>query len=298
MTIQTKIENPAHPTPPLAPRATRAWHRPLDPDAPVLGRIGTLETRLARNIAEIRAAQAVRYEVFMREMAASPGPVGRMLGRDRDRWDAVCDHLLVIETAGASEKIVGTYRFLRSAQVQASGVPFYTAGEFEIGPMLDRHKGLEFMELGRSCVLAPWRTKRTIELLWHGIWALVIARKVDVLFGCASFPGTDIAPLAEQLSFLYHHAAASSQWHAGSANADAVCMNRMESDKVNPKRALRSLPPLIKGYLRLGAKFGPQAVVDHRFGATDVLVILPVASISQRYVGHFGADASRHAAGI
>ncbi len=277
----------------LSQSAAMSSRRLLNSNAPVLGRMGTLETRLARNNAEIRAAQALRYQVFVGEMAASPGTMDRLLGRDRDPWDTVCDHLLVIETQGGGERIVGTYRFLRTSQVQVSGPGFYTAGEFDIAPMLARHDGLEFMELGRSCVLPQWRTKRTIELLWHGIWAYVVSHKVDVMFGCASFPGTDIAMLAEQLSLLHHLAPVTPQWTAQAAGASGIPLNQVEKDRINAKRALHALPPLIKGYLRLGAMFGPQAVIDLRFKAVDVLVVLPVASINRRYVGHFGKDASR-----
>lgn len=271
------------------------WRRPLDKAAPVLGRIGTLETRLARSTAEIGQAQKLRYQVFMRELAARASPAARLLGRDKDRWDAVCDHLLVVDRTQGEERIVGTYRFLRTETARRSGMPFYTAGEFDIGAMLARHGDLEFMELGRSCVLPPWRTKRTIELLWHGTWSYVIANKVDVLFGCASFSGTDPAAIAEPLSFLFHNAGAPAQWSVGAKGRNAVAMDILPPGAINPKRALHALPPLIKGYLRLGAKFGPQAVIDHRFGAIDVLVLLPVAAINPRYVGHYGEDAGRYA---
>jgi hypothetical protein len=73
-------------------------------------------------------------------------------------------------------------------------------------------------------------------------------------------------------------------------------MNRMSAEVINPKLALQSLPPLIKGYLRLGAKIGDGAVIDHQFGTTDVLVILPVAEINPRYVDYYGVDATRYAA--
>jgi putative hemolysin len=263
-------------------------------DPSVLGRIGTLEVRLARSGREIRAAQRLRYEVFHREMAARADRATRLLRRDRDRWDAVCDHLLVVERAESRERIVGTYRLYRSHAARQSGLPFYTQQEFDLAPMMAGHEGLEFMELGRSCVLPPWRNRRTIELLWHGIWALVLRHRVDVMVGCASLPGADPASHAEALGFLAHHPAPL-EWQARAVPVDAVSLSVFASAAPDPRRGLHALPPLVKGYLRLGGRFGTEAVVDRAFGTTDVLVVLPVSAISERYVSHYGSDASRHA---
>lgn len=280
------------------------WKAPLDPGAPVLGRIGELETRLARSAAEIRTVQALRYDVFYREMAARPNAPARLLGRDKDAWDKVCDHLVVLDrgphepaspSAESDGRIVGTYRFLTASHAARAGLGFYTQAEFDVAPLMARHPDLEFMELGRSCVLPAWRNRRTIELLWAGTWAYVLNRKVDVMIGCASFSGTDPDRLAEPLSFLFHHAAPPPDWEVGAAAGKGVAMNRLEAGAVDARRALKALPPLVKGYLRLGAWFGREAVIDRQFGTTDVLVILPVTRLNPRYVSYYGADASRHA---
>jgi putative hemolysin len=265
------------------------------PDPSLLGKIGQLEVRLARSANEIRAAQRLRFEVFHGELAAKAGRAARMLRRDRDRWDAVCDHLLVIDRAQGRAQIVGTYRLYRSQAARRSGLDFYTQQEFDLAPMMARHKGLEFMELGRSCVLPPWRNRRTIELLWHGIWALVLRHRVDVMIGCASLPGAYPTSHAEALGFLALHPAPP-EWQAHAVPADAVSLSRFATGAQDARRGLHALPPLVKGYLRLGARFGTEAVVDAAFGTTDVLVVLPVSTISGRYVSYFGSDASRHAA--
>jgi putative hemolysin len=155
---------------------------------------------------------------------------------------------------------------------------------------------LRFLELGRSCVLPPYRTKRTVELLWHGIWSYVRQNNFDVMIGCASLEGTDPDRLAVPLSFLHHFARAPEDWRASALPQRHVEMNRLPKDRINPKAALRELPPLIKGYLRLGAFVGDGAVIDRQFGTTDVLMIMPVSAISTRYIEHFGVDATRHAA--
>jgi putative hemolysin len=272
---------------------------------PLLGRIGSLEVRLATGSRDVKQAQKLRYQVFHEEMSAIPDVMSRIKQRDIDAYDAICDHLLVIDhdAPGRSfgkgqqrkPKVVGTYRLLRQEVAQRhSG--FYSASEFDIAPLLAANPGKRFLELGRSCVLEPYRDKRTVELLWHGIWAYVLHHRIDAMFGCASLEGTDANAHALPLSFLHHHALAPAEWRVRALPHRHVPMDRLPAVSIDPKRALRLLPPLIKGYLRLGATFGEGAVVDRRFGTTDVLVILPVSAINPRYITHFGVDASRHAA--
>jgi len=270
--------------------------RRFDSASPLLGRIGNLEVRLARNAAEVKAAQQLRYHVFYEEMSAQPSKLQRMTRRDRDSFDRYCDHLLVIDndrTGAIGDRIVGTYRLMQGDRAALAG-GFYTAQEFDIAPMLARHKGRRFLELGRSCVLKDYRGKRTVELLWQGIWAYVLRHDIDVLFGCASLSGTDAKALAAPLAFLQANAAAPAEWRV---RAHAHCGTFFDTAvDTDPRRALAVLPPLLKGYLRLGGYVGEGAVVDHQFGTTDVLIVLPRENINPRYVGYYGADAGRFAA--
>jgi putative hemolysin len=277
----------------------QAWaarsHRPSQS----LGRMGSLEVRLAQTAAEVRQAQKLRYRIFYREGSAVPNPARLFARRDIDGYDAICDHLLVIDhTTSANHPlnkpaVVGTYRLLRQPLAEEYG-GFYTAGEFDIGALIARHSHLHFLELGRSCVLTPYRNKRTVELLWLGIWTYVMQNRLDVMIGCASLDGTEPKRLALPLSFLHHYARAADEWRARALSERYVEMNRMSKEAIDPKEALRMLPPLIKGYLRLGGTVGDGAVVDHEFGTTDVLIVLPVSAIKQRYLEHF--DLSRRAA--
>jgi L-ornithine Nalpha-acyltransferase len=274
--------------------AARA-HRPSQS----LGRVGNLEVRLAQTAAEVRQAQKLRYRVFYQEGSAIPTP-GRLLARrDVDSYDAFCDHLLVLDhesrERGAINRpaVVGTYRLLRQPLAEDYG-GFYTAREFDIGGLIGRHGHLQFLELGRSCVLSEYRNKRTVELLWHGIHAYVMQNHCDVMIGCASIEGTDPEQLGLPLSFLHHYARAPEQWRARALPDRYVEMNRMPKEAIDPKAALRGLPPLVKGYLRLGAYIGDGAVIDHEFGTTDVLIVLPMSVIQKRYFEHF--DLSRRAA--
>jgi L-ornithine Nalpha-acyltransferase len=270
---------------------------PLRKPDKVYGKIGSLEVRLTRRWRDIKLAQRLRYKVFYEEMSAIPTLRAELRRRDEDPYDAICDHLLVVDEAAAPvtdawgglrrNKVVGTYRVLRQ-DVAERTLGFYTQSEYDIAPLIAAKPHHRFMELGRSCVLEPYRNKRTVELLWHGLWTYVREQKVDVMIGCASLAGTDPDRHAMALSFLHHNALAPPEWRCRAHDRLYVGMDRLPKEKVDAKTALKALPPLIKGYLRLGAFVGDGAVIDRQFGTTDVLIILPVEKIDPRYFEHFG----------
>jgi L-ornithine Nalpha-acyltransferase len=250
-----------------------------------------MKVRLANSVAEREAAQALRYQVFHEELGA---PIANAALRDEDRYDAAADHLLVInEKAGGpftlkDGALVGTYRLIPQAAAAGLG-GFYSAAEFDLDPLLARHADLGFLELGRSCILKSARGTAVIERLWQGIWEYVRRHKVAVMLGCASFDGTDLVRHAEGLSVLAHHAAATGPWSV-KARADRFQrMDLLPAGSFDAKRALTGLPPLVKGYLRLGCRFGEGCVIDRAFNCIDVLVVLPVSFISPRYFARFGA---------
>jgi putative hemolysin len=229
-------------------------------------------------------------------MSATPTALAILSRRDEDAFDPIFDHLLVIDYGDANggrrwrrPKVVGTYRLLRQ-EIADIYDGFYTQGEYDLEPLIQaKSPDCSFVELGRSCVLKPYRNKRTVELLWQGIWSYVREHGADVMIGCASFAGIDPRAHAEALSFLYHTALAPEEWRVKAHEHLRIDMNMMPAEAVSPRAALKALPPLIKGYLRLGAYIGDGAVIDHQFGTTDVLIILPVEAIRSRYFVHFGA---------
>lgn len=260
---------------------------------PLLGRLGTLEVRLVADSEELKTAQRLRYKVFYEEMSASDNQ-DALVDFDVDPFDYICDHLIVVDTATQKTgKIVGTYRLLRQ-DIAAKHHGFYSQNEYDMAPLLARHPHRKFLELGRSCVLKEYRVKRTVELLWHGIWAYVLHHKMDVMFGCASLEGTEIELLKDQLGFLSSFSPAPQDWQVKAHSEHYVAMKPEAG--INQRQALTALPPLVKGYLRLGAYIGDGAVIDHAFGTTDVLIILPVENINPRYVSHYGKDAGRYSA--
>lgn len=256
---------------------------------------GELHVRIATGGDEIEACQRLRYRVFYEELGATP--VGDMALRrmDGDRFDSFCDHLVVVRRGSATAEsaihlcdgeLVGTYRLLRQDIAVKNG-GFYTQNEFDIAPLLAAHPELRFLELGRSCVLKPLRTKPVVELLWQGIWNYVRAHDINVMFGCASLEGTDPDEHRIALSFLAE-VRPPREWQVSALPGRRIEMRRMATDAFDQRRALRELPPLIKGYLRLGCYIGDGAVVDTQFNTIDVLIILPVSAINARYFSRFG----------
>nr|WP_272210533.1 GNAT family N-acyltransferase [Marinicella sp. W31]MDC2876427.1 GNAT family N-acetyltransferase [Marinicella sp. W31] len=200
----------------------------------------------------------MRYRVFVDEMQARLPAEAMRSKRDFDQWDAMCDHLLVLDTkldGDVEDQIVATYRLLRHEVAMEHG-GFYSDSEYQTDRLVARHPDVRFMELGRSCVLPDYRSKRTVELLWQGNWSYALKHNIGVMFGCASFHGTDSAEHAMALSFLYHNARATGEWAVKARPELAVDMNLMSAEEVSGRRALTGLPPLIKGYLRLGAMVG------------------------------------------
>ncbi|WP_421091043.1 GNAT family N-acetyltransferase [Pseudochrobactrum sp. MP213Fo] len=257
--------------------------------------MGSLIVRIADNPETIRIAQKLRYDVFYTELGAQKSADTLLEQRDADHYDAICDHLVVYDTAiagGEAEQLIGTYRLMRSDMVMP-GHSFYSAGEYDINKLISRKPDLQFLELGRSCVKPEYRSKRTVELLWQGIWSYCRNHKIEVMFGCASFHGTVPEAHALSLSFLQHNCRADAEWDVRALDQHYRSMDMMPPEGINPKVALFSMPPLIKGYLRLGAMIGDGAVVDHQFSTTDVLIVLPVERISSRYINYYGAEADR-----
>jgi L-ornithine Nalpha-acyltransferase len=262
----------------------------------LLGARNGLSVRAARGSADVDAAQHLRYRVFYEELSARPDAAARRDRRDADKYDAVCDHLLVVNEGppGGSPillpdgELVGTYRLLRQEVAEANG-GFYTQSEFDVATLVARKPELTFLELGRSCVLAPFRTRPVVELLWQGIWNYVRLYGLDVMMGCASLTGTDPDEHAHALSYLAQHCSSPPEWRVRALPELYVEMNRLAQERINVKAVLRELPPLIRGYLRLGSTIGEGAIIDRQFNTVDVLIMLPVSFISPRYLEHFGA---------
>lgn len=242
--------------------------------------------RLTQSDDEIRQAQYLRYNVFYEEYGAIPSDEMKKQGRDFDEFDDHADHLVVIapDKDTGEERIVGTYRLLREEIAEKFG-RFYSGDEYALDKLTN--SDLYLLELGRSCVLAEYRTRPIMNMLWQGIAGYITDHKIDLLFGCASFQGTDTDQIAEQLSYLHHFHATPIEICPRAVDERYVPMNVVAKDDINPRRVFASLPPLIKGYLRLGATIGDGAVIDTQFNTIDVCIVVQTSSLTDRYRKHY-----------
>lgn len=245
-----------------------------------------LQVRLAETPLDLEAAQALRYRVFYEEMGAIPTAEMRLRQRDFDSFDDLCDHLLVIdpERSNGHPHVVGTYRLLRkSVAMRAQG--FYTQQEFDIGPLVDQPS--EIVELGRSCVDRDYRTRAVMQILWGGLAAYIDDFDIALMFGCASLPGTEPLAVRSALSYLHHFHLAPETLRPRALDERYVAMGVLPPADLDRSAVLSELPPLMKGYLRVGGFVGDGAVVDLQFNTTDVCIIVKTDSISAKYRRHY-----------
>lgn len=249
-------------------------------------RAGNLGVRMAATAAEVDAAQALRYRVFYEEMGANPSAEALALRRDRDDFDMVADHLLVVdhELGEGAAGVVGTYRMLQREGAARIG-RFYSAGEYDLAT-IEAFPG-RVLELGRSCVDSVYRGRAVMQLLWRGIAAYVDEQGIELMFGCASLGGTDPEALAQELTYLYGHHLAPPALRVRALPERYVEMVRVDPLTVDSKRAPLLLPPLIKGYIRLGGFVGDGAVIDSQFNTIDVAIVVKSDLVTDKYMKHY-----------
>lgn len=243
---------------------------------------GNLSTRLASGAADLRAAQALRYRVFVEELGGSGPLVDHAAQLERDAFDPYFDHLLLLDLS-QGEEIVGVYRLLPSDRLSRAG-QFYCHDEFDLTLLLS--SGRRLLELGRSCVDPRYRGGVAMLVMWQALAEYALARQVEILFGAASFHGTDLGALAQPLSWLHHNhlAAPELRVRARPCQLDHI----IPQDQIDERAARAAIPPLIRGYLRLGASIGQGAFVDHSFNTTDVCIILDAARLSKHALSLIG----------
>lgn len=248
---------------------------------PIVHHAGSLEVRIAAG-RDVDRALALRHRVFCEERGAASATAAS--GLEEDGYDRHCDHLIVVDHALPNAPVVGTYRLLRQDVAAAIG-GFYSAGEYDLTPLLAHARmtgGAGLLELGRSCVDLRYRTNAAISLLWRGLASYVEAYRIGFMFGCASFHGIDPVEHADGLAYLHRFHLAPTELRVRALPEHHV---EMMGESIADGR---TLPPLIKAYLRVGAKVGDGAFVDRDFNTVDVFMIMPVERIVGRYGRRFG----------
>ena len=231
--------------------------------------------KLAETKEELRAAQALRYEVFVQELGGDGALVDHDAKLERDRFDPYFDHMLAIDNSNG--QVVGVYRLLRGEQAEKIG-QFYSDDEYDL--MVLQNSGRRILELGRSCLHKDYRGGMAMYHLWNGLSQYVLSHKIEVLFGTASFHGTDIDALAAPLSLLHHNHLAPEDLRVRAKTFQT--MDLVPAEDLDRRAAMLQIPALIKAYLRLGGFIGDGAFVDHAFNTTDVCLILDTARMNER----------------
>jgi putative hemolysin len=239
--------------------------------------------RLASGPSDLRAAQRLRYRVFVQELGATGPMVDHDQGIESDAFDAISDHLLLIDSRidpATGTHVVGAYRLLPCDRL-AAGQPFYSEAEYDLSPL--RQSNRRLLELGRSCVHPDHRGGTGMFHLWNGLADYVLERGIEVLFGTASFHGTDVDALAMPLSWLGHHHLAPPDMRVRALPPHRVDLNRIPAADLNRAAAMSAMPALIKAYLRLGGCVGDGAWIDHEFNTTDVCLVMDTGRMSARH---------------
>ena len=234
--------------------------------------------RLADSTDDLRAAQALRYEVFVKELGGDGPMVDHDAGLEMDRFDPFCDHLILTDEERHSD-VVGVYRLMRDDMALQAG-QFYSDDEYDLDKL--RRSGRKLMELGRSCLAANYRGGTAMHHLWRALARYVEDHGVEILFGVASFHGTDPAPLAAPLSLLHHRHPAPYPLRVRAREGGFQRMDLVPEAALDRRLAMLQVPALIKAYLRLGGFVGEGAFIDRAFNTTDICLVMDTARLNAR----------------
>lgn len=241
------------------------------------------DIRLATTPEDLLAAQRLRYRVFVSELGGDGHMVDHAARLERDEFDPVVDHLVLVDTrreVASLDHVVGVYRLMSDDRARDFG-RFYCDAEYDLSRL--KASGRSLLELGRSCVDPAYRGGSGMFLLWNALADYVLDRGIEILFGVASFHGTDPAPLAPALSLLHQHHLAPAGIRPVALPEGYQRMDLIPDEALDRRGALQSMPALIKAYLRLGGVVGDGAFVDRAFNTTDVLLLMDTQAMSARH---------------
>lgn len=238
---------------------------------------GAFTVKMVETPQELHAAQRLRYGVFIEELGGDGPMVDHTARLEQDRFDPHCDHMIVLCTKTA--QVVGAYRLLRAEGAEAAG-GYYSEAEYDLERL--KSSGRRLLELGRSCLHRDFRGGTVMHHLWSGLGRYVADHGIEVLFGVASFQGTDPSSLAGPLSLLHHRHMAPEALRVR-AREEGISMDMIAQDKLDRRAAMIAIPSLIKAYLRLGGCVGEGAFVDHSFNTTDVCLVMDTRKMTPRH---------------
>lgn len=243
--------------------------------------------RLAEAPEDLLGAQRLRYAVFVAELGGDGPLVDHEQRLERDSFDPYFDHLILVDNRrdpAGLDHVVGAYRVLPGERRAEVG-RFYSEAEYDLDPLLA--SGRKLLELGRSCVHADHRGGTAMFHLWNGLADYVLEREIKILFGVASFHGTDVAALAGPLSYLHHHHLAPPEMRVTARVPGCQRMDLIPAEALDRRAAMATTPALIKAYLRLGGFVGEGAWIDHAFNTTDVCLVMDTGQMSARHLAFY-----------
>ena len=239
--------------------------------------------KIAQSNFEIKKAQHLRYQIFFKNNKDINKPINNLFKRDFDFYDKISDHIIIIDNnINNNENVVGTYRLLRGnfAKIYKG---FYTEQEFDITNLKKHFSNSNMLELGRSCVHADYRSGIILKLLWQGISNYINDYKIKILFGCASFHGTDPKKFRNEFNLLRKNFCLNDDFNVKSLQKNPIHFQTLQDEKI----VFKNLPPLIKGYLRAGGMMSKDYFIDKEFNTIDFCVVVFTDQIIDRYKNKF-----------
>lgn len=245
------------------------------------------ETRLAKDEGDLIESQRLRYCVFVEELGGTGDGVDRDAMLERDAFDPHCDHLILLDRARPKHEgqVVGVYRMLR-CDALPDGMSYYSEGEYDLS--LLKSSGRRLLELGRSCLHPDYRGGAAMFHLWQGLSDYIDRHRIEVLFGVASFHGTDVDAVAQSLSHLHHTHLAPPELRPRSLVHQS--MGIIPPEGIDRPKAMKDTPALIKAYLRLGGKVGDGAFIDREFNTIDVCLVMDTDRMSRKHRDIYSRD--------
>jgi len=241
--------------------------------APVVA--GRYEARLANSPQEILQAQKLRYQVMYAEKGGRPDLHKVKNKADIDQWDDCAHHIVVVDNKNKPSKVVGTLRLVSNLSL-ADNQLFYTEEAFDLSALRGRYPSM--LELGRFCIDPSGRNGAILMLIWKYAMQFIVTNKIDVMFGCASFPGTDIDRHRDVLTYLYNNNLAPKELMPIPVT-NHVKLADMLAREIDFDDATKGIPTLLRGYLKLGAKISDTAIIDPVFNTTFICIYVDAKSM-------------------
>ncbi len=232
-------------------------------------RAGKYEVRLARTPEEIEAAQKLRYRVMYEERGGRPALEKVRLGADVDEWDDIAWHVIVTDTTASSLSVLGTLRLVSNLRLKP-GQKFYTEEAFDLSALREHFASI--LELGRFCIDASGRQGVILMLIWKWTMQFIVDNHIDVMTGCASFPGMDVERHRDVLGFLYRNNLAPEALRPRPVLDNFVNLSEVADSNAGFDEATKDIPTLLRGYLKLGARVSDAAILDPVFNTTFIAI--------------------------